>query len=465
MQNRLGPAAWLAGEKERFLRELGEIIAIPSVGAPENHGLGQPFGAECGRALDHMLEICRAAGLETRLYDHYAGAAMLPGETDERLGIFVHLDVVPAGEGWTMPPFALTERNGVLFGRGVRDDKGPALAALYALRYLRDTGRRLRHTVALVFGCNEESGMEDLRYYLTCEPAPAFSFTADAAWPVCHGEKGILIGELICPVREGGLVELYAGEVSNMVPAKARALIDCTPARARAALEGIENLTIREQNGGALIEAVGIGGHAAYPDGTDSALVRLLRALDGSGLLSGESAAAVGFLTRALGDYEGKGLNIDLRDAPSGRTTHIGGMVRLENGRLRQNINVRYAVTVRPEEVERRIAAAAEAGGFGFRRLSGSPPCYLPAGHPAIKALTALANEQLGTNLPPYTMGGGTYARLLPNAVAFGPERTDRPLPDGAGNCHQADEGIRWEDLSDAVCIYARALEALDRLV
>ncbi len=456
---------WIEAHEEQMLAHICKLVRIRSVSEYDTDNPQYPFGKGCAQALDQALSICQSLGFETRNYDYYGGAAILPGETDETIGIFAHLDVVPEGNGWSFDPFTPFIQDGVLFGRGSLDNKGAAMASLYTLLALRELGYQLHHTLILFFGCNEESGMRDVKYFLSHEKAPVFSYTPDAGLPVCNGEKGILEADLTRPVLTGNLLDLRSGTASNMVPDRAYAVLDCSIEDAKNALENLPDLKIETQNGHVLVSAVGVGGHAAFPEKTDSAMVKLVCALDASGLLTGDGAEAVHFLVQAFCDYHGNGLNIDLRDEASGYTTHIGGILCLTDGILRQNINVRYAVTANPDEIERRIANVCTQGGFQFTVISNSPPNYMPANHPAIQAITHVTNDVLGTSLKPFTMGGGTYARAIPNAVGFGPNRMDLPLPAGVGDGHQADEGIIIKHLLDGIRIYTRALLELDEIV
>ena len=179
--------ALIEARRDEFLKDLGRWLSIPSVkGAAEE---GAPFGRENRRMLDLALEDARGYGFDTRMFDGYAGDISM-GNGEKTLGILCHLDVVPAGDGWTVEPFALTQKDGNLIGRGVLDDKGPALAALYAMRCVRDAGVELKDTVRLILGCDEETGMTDMAYYNAHTASPDYGFSPDAEYPVINIEKG-----------------------------------------------------------------------------------------------------------------------------------------------------------------------------------------------------------------------------------------------------------------------------------
>ena len=213
---------WVTAQEAAMKQDLSELVKIPSVATEEAGILGAPFGVQCRRVLEKMREI----------------------------GIWNHLDVVPEGEGWEYPPCECTERNGYLVGRGVQDNKGPAIAVLYAMKYCCEHGWLRNIRVRQILGCQEESGMKDVDYYLSRYPAPEYSFVADCGFPVCCGEKGHYHVALRTMEKLEGFKDFSGGTVQNSVPSHAKAVLES----------------------GECLEADGIGGHAAFPDGTVNAL-------------------------------------------------------------------------------------------------------------------------------------------------------------------------------------------------
>ena len=196
--------AYIAENKEQLLRDIAALVAIDSVeGTPEE---GAPFGKGPRAALDKTLELAAGMGLATRNCENYMGYAELAGADPEKyLATICHVDVVPVGNGWTADPFKMRIQDGWLLGRGVSDDKGPMVVALYALKFLKEQGYELRYPIRALIGDNEETHMQDVEYYLKNYPAPVFCFTPDAEFPVCNGEKG----------HFGGKIEVEAGEVNH----------------------------------------------------------------------------------------------------------------------------------------------------------------------------------------------------------------------------------------------------------
>ena len=217
---------WLEEHKVEFLSDLSSLIEIPSVEGKATDNA--PYGEECARAIDTMLEICKKHGLETKNFDYHAGTAIFEGESKEiKLDILSHLDVVAAGTGWNSDPFKLLEKDGFVFGRGVADDKGPALSALYACLALKNLGLLPKNSIKLIFGSAEETGSSDLRHYFRTEKSAPFTFTPDADFPVFNGEKGRYVPNFSMSVEnESGarVTSFQCGNAPNIVPERARTM-------------------------------------------------------------------------------------------------------------------------------------------------------------------------------------------------------------------------------------------------
>ena len=184
-----------------------------------------PFGEGPAKALDCFLKIAERMGFETDNVDNYAGVVSY-GEGEETVGVLAHLDVVPAGKGWTTDPFRMVIKDGNMYGRGVIDDKGSAIAALYGLRIIRDLGIPLKRGLRLVVGCNEELGSRCMEYYVAHRQPPTLGFTPDASYPLIHGEKGSFWAKLFFDKETLPILKMEAGEVFNAVPAECEVILD-----------------------------------------------------------------------------------------------------------------------------------------------------------------------------------------------------------------------------------------------
>lgn len=202
------------------------------------------------------------------------GIADIPGRGDKQLATICHVDMVPAGPGWNTDPFALERREGWLLGRGVIDDKGPAVLSLYAGAYLLKHGITPRYTFRALLGCDEEVGMSDVHHYLENHADPDFLFTPDAEFPVCNAEKGQFGATFVSPKIDGGRIVSWSGsEASNAIPSQSICELAIAADELPAPVENADRLEITAlDNGHAQIFAHGIGGHASMPEGTINAV-------------------------------------------------------------------------------------------------------------------------------------------------------------------------------------------------
>ena len=258
---------WLLAHEEEFIQDLFTLVRINSVRGETKEDL--PFGEGPKEALDAGLKICDRYGFHTKNWDNYVGTADFSPELPHSLDILGHLDVVPAGEGWQVTgPFEPLEKDGILYGRGVSDDKGPVLAALYAMRAVKELGYSLKKGVRLIMGTNEESGSADLEYYYKREKAGEMSFTPDAEFPIINIEKGAMHGTLRKNrTVEGSLLSMKAGVAVNAVPQKAvmefKNLSDEEFNAAKLAVE--KECSVQIQRSGNTVTVIGVGAHASTP--------------------------------------------------------------------------------------------------------------------------------------------------------------------------------------------------------
>lgn len=459
---------WIEENKQQLVEDVCSLINIPSISGPP---VGQfPYGEGCAKVLVKALSLSEGYGLEIVNHDYRCGTAVLAGEMKQEIGIFTHLDIVPEGDNWLFEPFNALVRQGYIIGRGASDNKGPAMAGLYALRCLRELGISLRHPVRLYYGCDEESGMSDINYYLGQNPAPVFAFTPDCAFPVCNGEKGIMKVSLGAQVEQGNLLDFRGGTVCNMVPSFAYALLSNGNYNTISGLitdNGVEGISVFYEGDRVGVTAEGMSGHAAFPQGTVNAIQKLAAFLDRFGLVEGDGKAFVQFVAQAFQDFYGEGLGIAYSDPLSGPLTHVCSVVSLKDGGLSLEVNIRYPITADQEQIQEEIAARCARYGLEVLRLENDPPSYVPPDYVAVKPLNDICNRILQKEYQPYVMGGGTYARRLPNAVGYGAGIPNQPSPFGKdrGDGHQPDECVKIQDLVNAVKIYCLALIELDTLL
>ena len=444
-----------AENEENIFRDIGRLVAIDSVeGEPAP---GAPFGEGPKAALELGLQIARELGLETVNCENMIGYAAL-GEGDRYLATITHLDVVPTGDGWAEDPFVMRERDGYIIGRGVMDDKGPSVVCLYALKYLKERNIPLRYPVRALLGVNEETGMEDVHYYLRNYPAPLFCFSPDANFPLCNGEKGICHGRILSRKLEGSILALQGGVAANAVPDKAEATV-----LARS-LRSTERVQAEELSPGKWkLTAAGLSGHASRPKGTVNAVGVLVNYLLEQQVCSEQEEAFLRLLKKLHSATDGSGVGAAADDGLFEPLTIIGSLISLEDGRISHTFDCRYPTNMSGEKLR---AALQEAAGDAAEILvdSDKAPFYMALDNPAVQACIQSYNAVTGEQAQPYTIGGGTYARFFPSAVAFGPEHHERPRPDFAGPIHGVDEAGSKAYLMEALKVYILALIELEKI-
>ena len=457
-ENRLSDISRFAESHERdIVRDIARLVSIPSVEGPA--APDAPFGIESKRALDCALQIAEELGLDTVNCENKIGYASVGEDRGQGyLATITHVDVVPAGDGWTEDPFTVRERDGFLLGRGVMDDKGPSILCLYALKYLRDSGLPLRYPVRALLGSNEETGMGDLEHYNANYPAPLFCFSPDADFPLIHGEKGIYHGRLISRHTPVNVLEMTGGVAPNAVPAKASALV-----RAEA-LQSTDAVSVEELEPGLWkLSSVGVSGHASMPEGTVNAIGRIVDYLLENGIPAEGELPYFRFLARLHAATDGSGLGLQSSDDYFTPLTAVGGKISTADGVFCQTIDCRYGISTSGEAITARLREAAGSAAE-IQVDADAAPFYLTLDNPAIQACMESYNLVTGENAHPFTIGGGTYARHFPNAAAFGPEHPERPAPAFAGPIHGIDEAARLSDLLEALKIYIVALLRLEAL-
>ena len=439
--------------RDEFVATLQGWIRTPSVkGEPED---GAPFGQDVRKMLDRAMADIRAMGFPVRDFQGYACDATL-GDAEEKIAVLGHLDVVPVGDGWTKPPFDGLVENGRIYGRGTNDDKGPSLAALYAMKAIRDAGIPLKKGIRLILGCDEESGWEDMEYYGSHERIPDVGFSPDATFPLINTEKGMMVLELRAPAADSGLkvLQVSAGDRVNVIPGECTALAEggeelAEKVRAYAEKTGLP-YTAEVTDRGVVMTATGIPGHSAYPKGKRNAAGMMLLLLRE---LGAEGPAAV--LAEAVGlEHDGSSLGCACRDEVSEELTCNMGILRLQDGEWFATLDFRCPVTADQEKLKK--AATARLAGFTIKTDTQKPPHHVPADSELVKNLLAAYEEETGLEGKPMSTGGGTYAKVLKQGVAFG-----ALFPDEEDLAHQADEYETIDRLMLAMKIYANALVRL----
>ncbi|MBS5595209.1 MAG: dipeptidase PepV [Clostridiales bacterium] len=455
-------------DKDRFLADLSGLLAIESVRDDALAAPGAPFGPGPAAALAYMLDLADRDGFDTANIDGYAGRIAW-GSGDEIVGILVHLDVVPATGHWTTPPFQATVRDGYLYARGAADDKGPAMAAYYALLALKEAGFLPQKQIHLILGTDEERDWGCLNRYFETEPMPDLGFSPDADFPLINGEKGMLTLCLTAPTPAADAAPLTfaAGERSNMVPDEARASLSLAPEAAanlknryitwlqKSGLTG--QAAIKEE--GLVLTLQGKSAHGAEPEAGINAATALARFLTEADVAGGPIKQWLAFISACLHQQtDGSGLGIDAEDPVMGAVTVNAGIVNFMPDSNRLIINIRYPRGVDRDRILAQVSALAADYGLQTSPCEKDKPVhYIPEDDPLVATLLAVYRQESGDETAqPLSIGGGTYARMMPRAVAYGPL-----FPGEDGHLHQPDEHIALSSLYRAVTIYADAIRRL----
>ena len=453
--------------KDDIIRDIQKWVRVPSVLGEKKPNA--PFGDEVRRMLDLALDTAKGYGFATRDLDGYCGDVTLC-EGKQTMGMLCHLDVVPAGDGWTKDPWGGEVADGKLYGRGTMDDKGPALAALHAMRAVREAGIPMTDGVRLILGCDEETGMTDMAYYKTKLPAPDYGFSPDAEFPVINIEKGGLSLTLsqYTGSEDGAEIpvyELYAGERCNVVPGIATAKVgfkglgyaELSGRMVEAASKYGFTMTMEEAGDGvALITAEGVSAHASMPHLGKNAAGMLLIALKEMGA-GGGVRSAIAALADKLGlEHDGKTLGIAISDEESGALTCNLGLLRFDGKNISAQLDIRYPLSADEEKMCGQAAMAISGTGLSVRRNGGHTPHHVPKDHKVVKGLVKVYSDVTGTPGYAFAIGGGTYSRCMPNTVAFGFN-----VPGDTETCHMPDEYVDIEKLMLSVKIFAHAIAEL----
>nr|WP_106780514.1 dipeptidase PepV [Lysinibacillus timonensis] len=450
--------------KEELITELQQLIQIESILSTETATDNAPFGQGPLKALLWMLNKGNHYGFNTKNIDNVAGHIEM-GQGDEILGILCHVDVVPAGNDWTFPPFKGEVVDGKLFGRGAIDDKGPTIAAWLALKMIKDAGIILNKRVRMIIGTDEESGFRCVDRYFKKEEMPTIGFAPDADFPLINAEKGIatLQFSLHHPMLENEeIISFQSGKRTNMVPDKAEVRLRSVNS---SVLHDFQ-LFLEENNtdGTIIVEGnqynITVHGksvHAMEPEKGRNAAVLLCKFLKDY-VKTGASKEFVEFiLTVFENDHNGSAIQLNYEDEMSGPTTLNPGIIVFDHkkgGTIQ--VSMRYSVTYPFEEKLTKAQLELRKTSLTLDLISNSQPHYVSEEDNFVQTLLRVYRKHTGDFSKALSTGGGTYARTMKKGVAFG-----MLFPGEPDLAHQKDEFVVVENLIKAAAIYADTIVEL----
>ncbi len=436
-----------------MLEKLARLVRYNSIKGEAKDDM--PFGEETAKCLKEALQICEEMGFETKNVDNYCGYAQM-GEGKDIIGIIAHLDIVPAGDDWSTDPFEMTIKGDTVYGRGVSDDKGAAIASLYAMKLIKDSGIKLNKRIRLLMGCNEETGSACMQYYNKHEEPITLGFTPDGEFPGIHGEKGGC--SMLASSKNTRIIAMNGGFVSNavcnrcttVVPAKDVNIDKLKEALSKTALL---EYSVNENNGEVTIDARGVAAHASTPLLGVNAAGCTMQALADCGF----EDDFVKFYNSHIGTKcNGEGINLNISD-DYGVLTFNNGIVKTENGKITCTIDIRVPVTFTEKDVRERTAGHLEDENGKIEILHVGNPLFYPVDSPLVSKLYNAYVQVTGDTVnKPSVIGGGTYAKYIPNSIAFGCE-----FPGNESHIHDADERLKITDLQKQVEIYVQAIRNL----
>ena len=446
-----------------MVRRLSELVAIPGV-FEATPSKGAPFGKNIRRSLEYVLNMGQQMGFQVKNYDGYAGE-ITAGKGSRMIGILCHTDVVSAGEGWNTEPFDPVEKDGKLYGRGTSDDKGPLIASLFAMKYLADNQMIPEDAcLRMIVGTDEEESWRCIRYYLDhAETLPQVSVVPDANFPLLYWEKGLLDFDLTSAETsdekaEIQIVELKGGRSRNIVPDEASCLLKCEdPEKTAENLELPEQVTVEIADGFLKLSVRGISTHCMSPEKGFNAVSCLLETLGQFGEKLSHASYMKQFHQAVGMDYDGARLGCAMEDPAGVLTFNVGTVNMDENGRILLQCNIRYPASVEYSDIRELLERQLKKYGFLYNEIDYLAPVYHKKDSSLIRCLMSAYQEVTGDmDTEPMAIGGATYARALPNAVAFGPL-----FPYEEELAHEANEFLSIDSFQKMTEIFVKGFHKL----
>lgn len=454
---------YIDAHRQEMLDDIFTLCRINSEKMPYKEGM--PYGEGAYTALSEALSMADAYGFSICNYDNYVGTIDM-NEKERQLDILAHLDVVPAGEGWKeTEPFEPLIKEGRIYGRGTADDKGPAMAALYALRAVKELGIPLKKNVRLILGTDEECGSSDIAHYYAMEKEAPMTFSPDGAYPVVNTEKGGLNGQFTASFPPSfalpRLLSVKAGIKVNVVPGKAFAVVSGMDVEIleAAASETEKRTGIRFQFDAEeeviSITAMGTGAHASTPDEGNNALTGLISLLLSLPFAPCQQITMLERLAKLLphGDTKAEALGIAMSDEISGDLTLVFSLLTVTDSKIDGTFDSRCPLCATEKNVLLVVKEKMEENGFILHNDSMKPPHHVPGDSHFVKTLLSIYEAYTGRKGECVSMGGGTYVHELENGVAFG-----AAMPETDNRMHGADEFAIIEELVVSAKMFAQAI-------
>lgn len=437
--------------QDDLLKDLDTLVRIPSVSDETNPVDKKPFGEGVAHAFEAFEDIAKRLGFEVEHDEGYAiSANYLDGE--DYVGVLGHLDIIDAHnrEDWKYDPYKLTVKNGILYGRGVNDDKGPLLINLYAVRILRDMGCSFKRPVKVIAGGAEETTWNCMKHYFETHKQPLMGYSPDGNFPIVNGEKGILTFEASYPKEDSvfKVVEIRGFEQDYMIPGQIELRVYC---------ENVETLSSELKNAFNDHEAIfTFTGKQALTRNPQRAVNPLFELADFvqkySVYFDGGLMALLRDIAKYLKDPYGQDCNIYYEDADMGKTSIAAYMLQMKEDSYSVRMDLRYPKGIDPLQIESSLHVLFPS----LKKIRKKRLLFVPKESELIQKLADAYYSVTQEKTEPITKGGASYARVLDCGIAFGATFAGYDT-----KCHQPNESMPLDDLLRALEIYCEAIYLL----
>ncbi len=458
--------AYIDSHRDEMVEDLKELVRINSIRGEAKPGM--PFGEGPAAALKEAARQMEKIGLRVTDYDGYVVAGDF-GEGRKVLDILAHLDVVPVTEDWTVTqPFVPLVKDGRIYGRGTADDKGPAMAALYAIRAIKELGIPMKNGVRLILGSDEECGSSDLEHYYAIEKEADYTFSPDADFPLINIEKARLAKKFHvsfdAQTQVPRLGYFKAGDKVNVVPGKAEALVigmdlEAVSAIAEEAAAATDAaFTCEKTEDGVAVVVKGTAAHASTPELGNSALTALLTFTGKLPLADGAQKDALAAAAKLFPhkDVDGTAMGVAMSDEISGALTQNLGVLNCDENGLSGEFDMRAPICATDENLTEVVRSAMAALGLTMEEGKMTPAHHVPEESELVQTLLGSYERYTGIKGKPFAIGGGTYVHELERGVAFGCMTADVD-----NHMHGDDEFMEIETMIMSAKIFADAIVKL----
>lgn len=446
--------------RENLINDLAKFVAVPSVsGKADEYGI---FGKPVADAFDVLSSSAKALGLETENLGYAIKISV--GSGDKTFLAVAHGDVVPAGDGWTRPPYALTRENGVLYGRGVLDDKGAAVAAMYSLAAVKNSGKEPKMKISLVVGGDEECGMEDMHMYVKDHGLPDYALTPDASFPVTNAELGFIFGKFVfANISEKGNIKLKrinGGRAVNCVAEKCECVL-CADKDVADYVTSLSDTLLEPEikyDGDTLtVLCRGISAHGSVPEKGRSAVLDMLSLLEKTYARFGCENSFLDFTAKYIKGTDGALLGINCKDEFSGALSVNFGICSYENGSAEISLDSRVPISVNAFDTVEKLKKTASQNSAEYVPDRTGNGIRIPEDSPFMRSVAKSYEKVTGKPCGFVCERGSTYAKAFDGkCVAFGPaDESDKTV---CGNMHGPDEFITEEALLTLAEVYAQVI-------